>query len=125
MDKKGIKDDSEVDLTLDAESDTDQENEVLSFLYHFINSKAYSFKMMEKYDLLLSKHKVLEKYFLITSGASNRKEQTNSELNDKIFLLNSSNLSLRSKIAKLEEEIISRTSESVSEKKHKNSLKTS
>ena len=33
------KDHSEVDLTSDAESDTDQENEVLSFLYHFINLK--------------------------------------------------------------------------------------
>src|ERR1044072_5178912 len=31
------KDHSEVDLTSDAESDTDQENEVLSFLYHFTN----------------------------------------------------------------------------------------
>ena len=31
------KDYSEVDLTSDTESDVDQENEVLSFLYHFTN----------------------------------------------------------------------------------------
>src|ERR1044072_124766 len=44
------KDHSEIDLTSDAESGIDQENVVLSFLYHFINSKAYSFEMMEKHN---------------------------------------------------------------------------
>ena len=37
-------DDSEVDLTSDAESDTDRENEVLILLDHFINLKAYLLK---------------------------------------------------------------------------------
>ena len=39
MDKKGTEDDSEVNLTSDAETDTDQEDEVLPFLYYFINLK--------------------------------------------------------------------------------------
>ena len=38
------KDHSEVDLTSDAESDTDQENEVLSHLDHFTNLKTYLLK---------------------------------------------------------------------------------
>jgi alpha-D-ribose 1-methylphosphonate 5-triphosphate diphosphatase PhnM len=41
--------DSEVDLTSITESDTDQEIEVLSLLYHFISFKAYLLEMMEKY----------------------------------------------------------------------------
>src|ERR1044072_9858283 len=42
------KDHSETNLTSNTESDTDQENEVLSFLYHFIKLKAYSIEMIEK-----------------------------------------------------------------------------
>ena len=45
------KDHSETNLTSDTESDTDQENEVLSFLYHFIKHKAYSIEMIENFNL--------------------------------------------------------------------------
>src|ERR1044072_43851 len=41
--------DSEVDLTSITESDTNQEIQVLSLLYHFISFKAYLLEMMEKY----------------------------------------------------------------------------
>ena len=37
--KVRTKEDSEVDLTSDTESDTDQENEVISFFYRFLNLK--------------------------------------------------------------------------------------
>src|ERR1044072_5671199 len=111
---------SEAELSSEDESDSD-EDEVLS-LFTPSELKASLFEMMEKYDFLLSKHKVLKKNFLITSEASDIKEQIISELNDKILVLNSSNLSLRSKTAKLEEEITSNTSESESEKKYEKSF---
>src|ERR1044072_1090904 len=110
---------SEVDLT--SEDESDEENEVLS---SFTPSelKASLLEMMEKQDYLLSKHKVLKKKFVVTSEASDRKDQTISELNEKNFSLTSSNLSLRSKISKLEEEITSSMSESESETKYEKSF---
>src|ERR1044072_8561840 len=73
---------SEVDLPSEDESDSDEENEVLS---SFTSSelKASLLEMMEKYNFLLSKHKVLKKKFVITSEASERKELIISELNEK------------------------------------------
>src|ERR1044072_8382539 len=70
--------------------------------------------MMEKYDSLLSKHKTLKQNFVITSEAS---EKTISD-----FSLVNSNLALRSKISKLEEEITSSTSDSDNEKKYEKSF---
>src|ERR1044072_852448 len=82
---------SEVDQPSEDESDSDEENEVLS---SFTSSKlkASLLEMMERYNYLLSKHKVLKKKFVITSEASERKELIISELNEKNFSLTSSNL---------------------------------
>ena len=84
--------------------------------------KASLLEMMEKYDSLLSKHKTLKKNFVVTSEASVRYEQTISELTEKNFSLVSSNLTLRSKISKLEEEITSSVSDSDNEKKYEKSF---
>src|ERR1044072_7800890 len=94
---------SEVDQPSEDESDSDEENEVFS---SFTPSelKASLLEMMEKYNYLLSKHKVLKKKCVITSEASERKEKIISELNEKNFSLTSSNLCLGSKISKLEDE---------------------
>src|ERR1044072_6516321 len=74
---------------------------------------------MEKYNSLRSKHKILKKDIVETSV---RFEQTISELNEKNFSLLSSNLALISKISKLEEEVISSTSDSDNEKKYEKSF---
>src|SRR5580765_2800172 len=102
----------------EAESDSDEEDEVLSpFSPHEL--KASLLEMMEKYNSLRSKHKILKKDLVETSV---RFEQTISELNEKNFSLVSSNLALRSKISKLEEEVISSTSDSDNEKKYEKSF---
>ena len=72
----------EAEPTSEAESDSDDEDEVLSS-FSPSELKASLLEMMEKYDSLLSKHKILEKDFLITSEASNREEQIISDLYDK------------------------------------------
>src|ERR1044072_731955 len=102
---------SEAEPTPEDESDSDDEDEVLS---SFTPSELKSslLEMMEKCDSLLSKYKTLKKNFVATLEASERYEQTISELNEKNFSLISSNLSLRSKISKLEEEISSSVSDS-------------
>src|ERR1044072_2304270 len=112
---------SELDPPPEDESDSDEENEVLS---SFTPSelKASLLEMMEKYNYLLSKHKSLKKKLVITSEASESKELIISELNEKNFSLTSSNLSLRSKISKLEEEINSSIYDSESETKYEKSF---
>src|ERR1044072_1632888 len=75
--------------------------------------------MMEKYNSLRSKQKILKKNLVETSD---RFEQTISELNEKNFSLVSSNLDLRSQISKLEEEVISSTSDFDNEKKYEKSF---
>src|ERR1044072_6141134 len=112
---------SEAEPTPEAESDSDEEDEVLS---SFTPSelKDSLLEMMEKYDSLLSKHKTLKKSFVVTSEASVRHEQTIYELTEKNFSLVRSNLTLRSKISKLEQEIISSVSDSDNEKKYEKSF---
>ena len=107
-----------MDEELEAESESDEENEVLSPFTPY-ELKASLLEMMEKYDSLLSKHKTLKKNFVITSEAF---EKTISELTEKNFSLVNSNLALRSKISKLEEEITSSTSDSDNEKKYEKSF---
>ena len=84
--------------------------------------KACLLEMMEKYNSLRSKHKILKKDLVETSV---RFEQTISELNEKNLSLVSSNLALRSKISKLVEEAISSTFNSDNENKYENPFKTS
>src|ERR1044072_2502402 len=112
---------SEADSSSEDDSDSDEENEVLS---SFTSSelKASLLEMMEKYNHLLGKHKVLKKKSVITSEASERKELIISELNEKNFSLNSSNLFLKSKISKLEEEINSSMSNLDNETKYEKSF---
>src|ERR1044072_238830 len=110
--------DSEVEPTSEAESDSDKEDEVLSPFSPY-ELKACLLEMMEKYNSLRSKHKILKKDLVETSD---RFEQTISELNEKNFSLVSSNLVLISKISKLEEEVISSTSDSDNEKKYEKSF---
>src|ERR1044072_6624737 len=112
---------SKVDPPSEDKSDSDEENEVFS---SFTSSelKASLLEMMEKYNHLLSKHTILKKEFVITSEASERKEQIIAELNEKNLSLTSSILALRSKISKLEEEITSSMSESESETKYEKSF---
>src|ERR1044072_5235131 len=108
----------EVESASEAESDSDEEDEVLSPFSPY-ELKASLLEMMEKYNSLRSKHKILKKDLVETSD---RFEQTISELNEKNFSLVSSNLALRSKISKLEEEVISNTSDSDNEKKYEKSF---
>src|ERR1044072_7945242 len=109
---------SEVIITSEAESDSDEEDEVLSpFSPHEL--KAFLLEIMEKYNSLRGKHKILKKDFVETSD---RFERTISELNEKFFSLVSSNLALRSKISKLEEEVIVSTSDSNNEKRYEKSF---
>src|ERR1044072_6921563 len=104
-------------LTSEAESDSDEEDEVLSpFSPHEL--KACLLEMMEKYNTLLSKHKILKKDFVATSKASERYEQTISELDEKNFSLVSSHVYLRNKNSKLEKELSSGGSDSDNEKKY-------
>src|ERR1044072_347069 len=112
---------SEAEPTSEVESDSDDEDEVLSS-FSPSELKASLLEMIEKYDSLLSKHKTLKKNFVITSEASFRNKQTISELTEKNFSLVSSNLTLRSKISKLEEEITSSTSDSDNENKYEKSF---
>ena len=65
---------------------------------------------MKRYQLLLIKHKTLKKTFIVTSENFTKREQNCSDLNEKIFALEKSNLALKSKVSKLEEEITSSTS---------------
>src|ERR1044072_758035 len=111
-------DKSEVEVTSEAESDSDEEDEVLSpFSPHKL--KACLLEIMEKYNSLRSKHKILKKDLVETSDGF---EQTISELNEKNFSLVISNLALKSKISKLEEEVIFSTSDSDNEKKYEKSF---
>src|ERR1044072_2492234 len=109
---------SEAETASESESDSGDEHEVLSpFSPHEL--KACLLEMMEKYNSLRSKHKILKKNLVETSD---RFEQNLSELNEKFFSLVSSNLALRSKISKLEEEVIVSTSDSDNEKKYEKSF---
>src|ERR1044072_7569358 len=108
---------SEGERTSEAGSDSDEEDEVLSpFSPHEL--KACLLEIIEKYNTLLIKHKILEKDLVGTSGASEKYkkifseasekyEQTITELDEKNFSLESSNVYLRNKISKLEKEISS------------------
>src|ERR1044072_4110074 len=108
---------SEVEVTSEAESDSDKEDEVLSpFSPHEL--KACLLEILEKYNTLLIKHKILEKdlvatsrasekYKKILSEASEKYEQTITELDEKNFSLENSNVYLRNKISKLEKDISS------------------
>src|ERR1044072_328516 len=109
---------SEVLVTSEADSDSDVEDEVLSpFSPHEL--KACLLEIMEKYNSLRSKYKILKKDLVETSD---RFEQTISELNEKNFSLVNSNLALRSIISKLEEEVIFSASDSDIKKKSENNL---
>src|ERR1044072_1251375 len=111
----------EVDLASEAESDSDEEDEVLSpFSPHEL--KACLLEIMEKYNTLLSKHKILKKDLVATSEASERYEKTISELDEKNFSLTSSNVCLRNKITKLEKEFSSGGSDSDNEKNYEKSF---
>ena len=125
-------DDSEVEPTSEEESDSDKEDEVLSpFSPHEL--KACLLEIIEKYNTLLIKHKILEKDLVATSEASEKYEKTLSEasekyektiseLDEKNFSLESSNVYLRNKISKLEKEISSGGSDSDNEKKYEKSF---
>src|ERR1044072_5948562 len=108
----------EVELASVAESDSDEEDEVLS-LFSPYELKASLLEMVEKYNTLRSKHKIQKKNLVETSV---RFEQTISELSENNFSLVSSNLALRSKISKLEEEVIASVSDSDNEKKYEKSF---
>src|ERR1044072_6943118 len=123
---------SEGERTSEAESDSDEEDEVLSpFSPHEL--KACLLEIIEKYNTLLIKHKILKKDLVATSGASEKYkkilseasekyEQTINELDEKNFSLTSSNVYLRNKISKLEKEISSGGSDSDNEKKFEKSF---
>ena len=109
---------SEDEQTPEAESDSEEQNEVLDevlspFSPHEL--KASLLEMLEKYNSLKGRYKALKETFAITS---NEYEQTISELQENNFSLVCSNQALRSKISKLEEEVISNTSDSDNEKKY-------
>src|ERR1044072_1744247 len=104
----------EDEQTSEAESDSEVLNEVLSpFSPHEL--KASLLEMLEKYTSLKARYKALKENCAITSDEY---EQTISKLKDNNLSLVCSNQALRSKISKLEEEVISNTSDSDNEKKY-------
>src|ERR1044072_4954416 len=112
---------SEVEVTSEAESDSDEEDEVLSpFSPHEL--KACLLEMMEKYNTLLSKHKILKKDFAVTSEASKNHELSISKRDEQILSLKSSNVYLINKITRLEKEFSSGGSSSNNEKKYEKSF---
>src|ERR1044072_4442470 len=112
---------SEVIVTSEAESDSDEENEVLSpFSPHEL--KACLLEMMGKYNALLSKHKILKKYFVATSEVSEKYEQSLSKRDEQIASLKSSNVYLINKITRLKKEFSSGGSSSNNEKKYEKSF---
>src|ERR1044072_4437251 len=88
---------SEGERTSEAESDSDEEDKVLSpFSPHEL--RACLLEIIEKYNTLLIKHKILEKDLVATSGAfekykkilskaSEKYEQTITELDEKKFFI--------------------------------------
>ena len=105
-------DGSEDEQTSEAESDSEVLNEVLSpFSPHEL--KASLLEMLEKYNSLKARYKALKENCAITSDEY---EQTISKLKDNNLSLVCSNQALRSKISKLEEEVISSTSDSDNKK---------
>src|ERR1044072_106045 len=113
---------SDDEQTPEAESDSEEQNEVQDevlspFSPHEL--KASLLEMLEKYNSLKDRYKALKETFAITSD---KYEQTISELKENNFSLVCSNQALRSKISKLEEEVISNTSDSDNEKKYEKSF---
>src|ERR1044072_8029806 len=113
---------SEDEQTPEAESDSEEQNEVQDevlspFSPHEL--KASLLEMLEKYNSLKDRYKALKETFAITYDEY---EQTISELKENNFSLVCSNQALRSKISKLEEEVISNTSDSDNEKKYEKSF---
>src|ERR1044072_230114 len=99
-------------------SDSEKQDGVLSpFSPHEL--KASLLEMLEKYNSLNDRYKALKETFAITSDEY---EQTISELKENNFSLVCSNQALRSKISKLEEEVISNPSDSDNEKKYEKSF---
>src|ERR1044072_2941847 len=74
---------SEVIVTSEAESDSDEEDEVLSpFSPHEL--KACLLEIMEKYNVLRSKHKIRKKDFVTTSEVSEKYEQSLAKRDEQI-----------------------------------------
>src|ERR1044072_7390499 len=97
---------SEVLVTSEADSDSDVEDEVLSpFSPHEL--KACLLEIMEKYNSLRSKHKILKKDFMTTSEVSEKYEQSLAKRDEQIASLKNSNVYLINKITKLEKEFSS------------------
>src|ERR1044072_6507508 len=109
----------EVMVTSEAESDSDEEDEVLSpFSPH--EHKACLLEIMEKYNSLRSKHKILKKDFMATSEASEKYEQSLVQRDEQIASLKNSNVYLINKITQLEKEFSSGGSNN--EKKYEKSF---
>ena len=89
----------------ESESNSDYE-EVFSNLSRSDFESCLS-EMLEKYQSLQSKCKDLKQVQAITSETQKELEKDIPSLNDKVFYLESINSTLKGKISKLEEEIIS------------------
>src|ERR1044072_2320621 len=112
---------SEVLVTSEADSDSDSdvEDEVLSpFSPHEL--KACLLEIMEKYNSLRSKYKILKKDFMATSQASEKYKQSLVQRDEQIASLKNSNVYLINKITKLEKEFSSDGSNN--EKKYEKSF---
>jgi hypothetical protein len=95
------------------------EEEVLSpFPPHEL--KACLLEIMEKYNSLRSKHKILKKDFMATSEASEKYKQSLVQRDEQIASLKNSNVYLINKITKLEKEFSSNGSNN--EKKYEKSF---
>ena len=97
---------SESGHTTDEEFDSDDEAEVIASLSRSKLEFCFS-EAMKRYQLLKSDHKILKRKFEITSETFTKSKHIIADLNEKLLTFEKSNLALKSKISKLEEDIVS------------------
>src|ERR1044072_7241128 len=102
---------SDDEQTPEAESDSEEQNEVQDEVLSPFSPHELKGSLLE----MLDRYNSLKETFAITSDEY---EQTISKLKENNLSLVFSNQALRSKISKLEEEVISNTSDSDNEKKY-------
>ncbi|XP_057432479.1 uncharacterized protein LOC130725251 [Lotus japonicus] len=105
---------AESDPTLEVESDSGDESEVFAS-FSLSELKSALAEIMNKHDLLMTKHKRLKNDFLDASDISAKHVKTISELKENNFSLVNSNSVLKNEISKLEEVILSSTSDDKNE----------
>ena len=100
---------SKAEFAFNYELDSDDDKEVLSSLSRS-ELEIGLYELIKRYQLLLSKHKILKKSFVASFENTTIDEQNIYDLNEKLFVLEKSNIAMKSKVFRLEEGIFSNTS---------------